>query len=193
MGKKGDTRRQQILDAARKLLLAQGPDGLVLRDLAERVGITHGNLQYYFRTRQALLLAIVDQEVVKYTENMKLAVAAASTKRGRLDAIIDSGLALLPTPETAIWHMLWSMAAHSAEVAQILKKENGLYEAALAKELKSVAPHMTAQRRTHVAKIIRALIDGFSIQMINEKADTPAMKALQCEMRSAVLAIVESE
>jgi AcrR family transcriptional regulator len=192
MGRKGEARRQQILDAARQILLEQGPDGLVLRDVAERLGITHGNLQYYFRTRQSLLVAIFDQEVAKYTENMKSAVAATSSKRGRLDAIIDSGLALLRTPETALWHMLWSMAGHSTEMAVILKKENDLYEASLAKELKSVAPHLTAQRRTHLAKIIRALLDGISIQLINEKADSATTKALQNEMKSAVLAIVEA-
>ena len=60
MGKKGDARRQQILDTAKALLLDGGPDRLALRDIAERLGITHGNLQYYFRTKQDLLVAIFD-------------------------------------------------------------------------------------------------------------------------------------
>jgi hypothetical protein len=106
---------------------------------------------------------------------MQVAVSRTSSKRGRLDAIIDSGLALLPNPETALWHMLWSMAGHSAQMARILKKENKLYEALLAKELRIVAPHLSARRRIHIAKLVRA------------------MKGLQSEMKSAVLAIVDGE
>jgi AcrR family transcriptional regulator len=98
MGRKGEARRQQILDVAKKMLLENGPHAFVLRDVAERLGITHGNLQYYFRTRHDLLVGIFDQELAKYTEGVKDAVTATSTKRGRLDAIIDSGLDVLLSP-----------------------------------------------------------------------------------------------
>ena len=91
MGNKGDAKRQRILDLAKEMLLKSGPDAFVLRDVAERLGITHGNLQYYFRTRQDLLMAIFDLEVAKYTDSMREAVAATTTRRGRLGAIIDSG------------------------------------------------------------------------------------------------------
>ena len=62
MGRKGDAKRQQILDTAKRILLDGGPEALVLRDVAERLDITHGNLQYYFRTKQELIVAIFDRE-----------------------------------------------------------------------------------------------------------------------------------
>ncbi|MFO0448106.1 MAG: TetR/AcrR family transcriptional regulator, partial [Pseudomonadota bacterium] len=164
MGRKGDARRQQILEAAKKILMESGPEAFVLRDIAEKIGITHGNLQYYFRTRHDLLVAIFDQEVEKYTNSMQESIAATSTRRGRLAAIIDSGLAVLRTPETALWRMIISMADHNEEVSAILKKENDLYEAVLAKELKQIAPKLSPQRRRHVAKIVRAMLDGLAVQ-----------------------------
>lgn len=193
MGKKGDARRQQILESAKKVLMESGPEAFVLRDIAEKIGITHGNLQYYFRTRQDLLVAIFDQEVAKYTDSMQQAVAATSTKRGRLAAIIDSGLEVLRTPETALWRMIISMADHSPEVSAILKKENDLYEAVLAKELKQIAPKMTAQRRRHIAKIIRALLDGLAVQLVHEDPGSADMKALQSEMKAAIFALVDQD
>ena len=193
MGKKGDSRRQQILDTAKQMLLEHGPDGFVLRDVAERLGITHGNLQYYFRTRKDLLVGIFDQEVAKYTEGMKDAVAATSTKRGRLAAIIDSGLSVLRSPETALWRMMMSMTDHNREMAAILKKENDLYEVVVSRELKQIAPQLSAQRRRHVAKIIHAILDGVGIQYVYEDPDSADMRALESEIKAAIYALVEVE
>lgn len=193
MGKKGDAKRQQILDAAKSILLKSGPDGLILREVAVQLGITHGNLQYYFRTRNDLLIAIFDNEVAKYTESMKEAVAATSTRRGRLAAIIDSGLTVLRSPDTALWRIMMSMADHSPEMATILKKENDLYEAVVAQELKQIAPKLSAQRRRHIAKIIHAILDGIGIQFVHDDPNSADMRALESEIKAAIFALVEAE
>ncbi len=193
MGRKGEAKRLEILTVAKKILLQKGPDGLVLRDVAEKLGITHGNLQFYFRTRHALLIAIFDVEVAKYTQGLKEAVSATSTRRGRLAAIIDSGLSELRSPDTALWRMAMSMADHSPEMAAILKKENDLYEAVVAQELKQIAPQLTAQRRRHIARIIHAILDGIGIQFVHEDPNSADMRALESEIKSAILALVEAE
>lgn len=193
MGKKGDAKRQQILDASKRMLLEQGPDAFALRDVAEKLGITHGNLQYYFRTRQDLFVAIFDQEVAKYTDGITEAVAATSTRRGRLAAIIDSGLKVLRAPETALWRMMVSMADHSPEMAAILRKENDLYQAVVVRELKQIAPRLSIQRRRHIAKIIHAILDGLGIQLMHEDSNSPDMRALESEITAAIFALVEAE
>lgn len=192
MGRKGDARRQQILDTAKELLLAGGPDGLVLRDIAERLGITHGNLQYYFRTKQDLLVAIFDREIVKYTDSLHQAVAATTTRRGRLGAIIDAGLAEIRSPDTALWRMAISMSDHSPDMAALLKKENDLYQRVVAKELKLVAPDLSPQRRRQIARIIQAILDGLAIQFAHENPDAPEMRALESEIKAALVALVEA-
>lgn len=193
MGRKGDAKRQEIVDAARKMLLKSGPDGLVLREVAEKLDITHGNLQYYYPTRNALLVAIFDQELAKYTDALKQGVASTSTRRGRLAAIIDSGLAMLRSKETALWRMLMAMADHNREIRAILKKENDLYEQVVAEELRTIAPRLVPQRRRHIAKIIHALIDGFGIQYAYEDPASADMRALESEIKAAIFALVESD
>lgn len=193
MGKKGESRRQQILDAARKTLLEEGPDAFVLRTIAEKIGITHGNLQYYFKTRHDLLVAIFEEEVAKYTESMHAAVAATSSKRGRLSAIIDSGFEQLRTPETALWRMIFSMADHSPEVAALLKRVNDHYESVLAEELKHIAPGLSAARRRHIAKIVHAMLDGLGVQLVHEDPNSADIRALQSEMKVAVVALVDAD
>lgn len=193
MGRKGDERRLQILGMAKQMLLDGGSSSFVLRDVAERLDITHGNLQYYFRTKQDLLVAIFDEELAKYTDAMKNAVASTTTKRGRLAAIIDSGLQVLRSPETALWRTMISMADHSKEMAAILKKENDLYEAAVTKELKQIAPELSPQRRRHIAKIIHALLDGLAIQLGLEDPNSADIRALESEIRALIVNLIETE
>ncbi len=192
MGRKGEAKRQQILDTAKQMLLDRGVEAFVLRDVAERLGITHGNLQYYFRTKQDLMVAIFDQEIAKYTDSLQHAVAATTTRRGRLGAIIDAGLKELRSPDTALWRMVMSMADHSKDMAALLKKENDLYQSAVAKELKQAAPHLTPQRRRQIARIIQAILDGLGIQFVHEDPDSAEMRALESEIKAAIVALVDA-
>jgi AcrR family transcriptional regulator len=193
MGRKGEAKRQQILDTAKQMLLEGGVDAFVLRDVAERLQITHGNLQYYFRTKQDLLVAIFDLELAKYADSLQDAVAATTTRRGRLGAIIDAGLKELRSPDTALWRMVMSMADHSPDMAALLKKENDLYRSVVAKELKQIAPNLSTQRRKQIARIIQAILDGLGIQFVHEDPDSAEMRALESEIKAAIVALVEAE
>ena len=192
-GSKGQIRRQQIIDAAKQALIEGGSNSLVLRDVADQIGITHGNLQYYFPTKNDLLIAIFDQAVEKYTESMKVAVSETSTRRGRLDAIIDAGIAELKSPETALWRMMMSLADHNPDMASILKKENDLYEQVVAEELKLISPNLSIQRRRHIARIIHAILDGLGVQFSYEDAGGSEMRALANEIKIALFAVLEAE
>ena len=191
-GTKGQKRRQQIIDAAKQALIEGGANSLVLRDVADQIGITHGNLQYYFPTKNDLLIAIFDQAVEKYTESMKVAVSETSTRKGRLDAIIDAGIAELKAPETALWRMMMSLADHNPDMASILKKENDLYEQVVAEELELISPELSLQRRRHIARIIHAILDGLGIQFSYEDAEGPEMRALASEIKVALFAMLEA-
>ena len=191
-GTKGQKRRQQIIDAAKQALIEGGANSLVLRDVADQIGITHGNLQYYFPTKNDLLIAIFDQAVEKYTESMKVAVSETSTSKGRLDAIIDAGIAELKAPETALWRMMMSLADHNPDMASILKKENDLYEQVVAEELALISPDLSLQRRRHIARIIHAILDGLGIQFSYEDAESPEMRALASEIKIALFAMLQA-
>lgn len=56
---KGGRRREQILSAAVELFGEVGYRGTSLRDIAQRVGITHPGLLYHFHSKQELLGAVL--------------------------------------------------------------------------------------------------------------------------------------
>jgi len=190
---KGQKRRRQIISMSKQVLISEGYNGLVLRDIAERIGITHGNLQYYFSTKNDLLMAIFDEEIESYTKSMKEAVSATSSKKGRLNAIVDAGIKEMERPEAALWRMMMSLSDHSPEMASILKKENDQYGEELVKELEIVSPDLSIKRRQHIAWIIQTILDGYGIKLAYEKIDSPEMQALASEIKVALMLIIEAE
>src|ERR1700740_208602 len=53
-------RRLEIVQAAYRTLAEKGFEGLRMRDIAQRAGIDHSTLHYYFTGKEALIDAIVD-------------------------------------------------------------------------------------------------------------------------------------
>src|SRR6266508_4261040 len=51
----------KILDAALELVDATGPDGLTMRRLADRLGVTATAIYHYFDGREAILEALLDR------------------------------------------------------------------------------------------------------------------------------------
>lgn len=51
--------RQEILDAARELFNERGFNGVSTRDIADKLGISKGNLTYHFKKKEDIIEAIV--------------------------------------------------------------------------------------------------------------------------------------
>lgn len=89
------SKENQILDCALKLLIETGDAGLTLRKLADRAGMRLSNVQYYFKSRDEVLVAMVSRYFDKCTENLvRLTDASdAKTQRDRMRFLVRSGLA----------------------------------------------------------------------------------------------------
>jgi len=63
--RKGAERIAEIVRAGSEILLEEGFSSVTKRRVAKRLGIAHGNVGYYFPTREALWRAVVDYELSK--------------------------------------------------------------------------------------------------------------------------------
>lgn len=68
----GDRRRHDLLEAAYTLVGRKGLEGLRTRDIAAGAGVNVATLHYYFGTKEALLVALVEHT------NSKFAASAAA-------------------------------------------------------------------------------------------------------------------
>ena len=60
--------RDQILDAAARLILLRGYHGTSLDDVLRESGVGKGNFYYYFRSKEDLGFAIIDRVVERFLE-----------------------------------------------------------------------------------------------------------------------------
>lgn len=102
MQEKGFERTQVILAVAQTLLAQQGYAGLSMRAVAQQVGISLGNLQHYYPSKEklveALLIHILDGfqlRVAEMTDRMQ-----SASQFERFKALIDQVLIEIRQPDT---------------------------------------------------------------------------------------------
>jgi AcrR family transcriptional regulator len=66
--RKGAERIHEIVKAGADLLLEEGFSSLTKRRIAKRLNMSHGNVSYYFPTRESLWHAVIDFELREYYE-----------------------------------------------------------------------------------------------------------------------------
>ena len=59
--------RQKVLDAARRIVETRGAGHLTFETLAEESGVTRGGITYHFRTKQELLKALIEADLVDWS------------------------------------------------------------------------------------------------------------------------------
>lgn len=71
ISKDPETRRQEIMDAARELFRSQGYDKTSIEDIVKEVNVAKGLFYYYFPKKEAILSAIADQFIDEVNEEFK--------------------------------------------------------------------------------------------------------------------------
>ena len=86
----GDTAsRQRVLDAAIQCILEQGLYRASSNAIAEQAGLSWGVIQYYFGTREALMLAVLQEGSRRLTEAVQDAGITGSTLTERVESYME--------------------------------------------------------------------------------------------------------
>lgn len=65
-------KRRQIVEGARQIFLARGFDAASMNDIAKAAGVSKGTLYVYFKDKEQLFAAIVQQECASHAEGVFL-------------------------------------------------------------------------------------------------------------------------
>ncbi len=98
MARPRDISKEEILNAARRLLQTRGCNGFSIRDVSEEVGITTASLHYHFPTKARLIAEVLRQDGARMHERMAAIEGEADTFVGRLDLIRRHFLAAQDEP-----------------------------------------------------------------------------------------------
>ena len=84
-----------LLDGARAIVAEQGPDGLTLAGLARSVGLSRPALYEYFRSRDDLVAAMVEDEMPGWAEQISSRVAAGGDLAAQVEGFVRAQMELM--------------------------------------------------------------------------------------------------
>jgi TetR/AcrR family transcriptional regulator, transcriptional repressor of bet genes len=86
-------RRAEIVDGLQTVMALQGYEAASVAEVAKAAGLTTGLVHYHFKSKQEILLALIDRLGQAVEDRAGPRVAKAATPRAKLDALLDVHLA----------------------------------------------------------------------------------------------------
>jgi AcrR family transcriptional regulator len=85
----GSDTRQRVVDAAIDCILERGFYRASSNAIAEQAGLTWGVIQYHFGTREALMLAVLEEAYRRLTDTLSTAEITGRTVTERVEQLFD--------------------------------------------------------------------------------------------------------
>ncbi|WP_129338438.1 TetR/AcrR family transcriptional regulator [Cellulomonas endophytica] len=182
---KGRARRRQIIAAAAELYGEVGYRSASLREVAARAGLSHPGLLHHFGTKEALLLAVLEQrdeeDTAAFVEGRRGVAALAGIvdiveRNTRRPAIVEL-FCVLSAEATAVDHPAhaWFRQRYGTVLAAAA---TAYREAAEDGRLRAEVDPEDAARR------LVALMDGLQVQFLYDRDGTDMVARLRAELQS---------
>lgn len=164
-GQKGEHRRAEILAAARRLLVDEGYDRFVLRDIAARVGVMLGNLQYYYATRDDLLEALIRAEFAANQAEIAAIATGPGDADTRLAAITRHLIAVWARDGGRVYAVMSFLALHHDRFRALHREIYAAFYESLLPILRELRPRTSRAELLETARLVTTVIDGALVQL----------------------------
>lgn len=190
---KGTIRRSQILKIAHRSFVDGGYAGLSMRDVARQCDINLKNLQYYFRTKEDLFIAIARDAFEETVFGLSKLVDTTGNSSGKIFALEEIIFDAWGVKTSSIWLHLYSMANHSKKLRDLKIELYQKFYLEIGALLKNVYPDADKKAIYNAARILTALMDGVALARIPGKGDPLDFKSLEEEIKKVSVLIVKNE
>lgn len=136
-----------------------------LRNVAQQMGISHGNLTYYFPNKEDLLSAVIESMLKRNEEEFQAAAASfPDDPKSRITAffIYLINEAKRPNIEN-FFFQLWALASHNEIVAELRDKVYRHYLAQVLIHLELIHPEEDSMCLKNKALILMGLLEGMYV------------------------------
>jgi len=162
--RRGEATRASVLDVARSVLTDEGLDHFVVREIAARAGITLGNLQYYFATRDDLLEAVIRAEFDRDLATFCREIGNRSTPTEELAGISRRLVENWCTGGGSVFAALSLLAYHDARFAHLNAEIYATFYAELGALIRRIDPAASDEEVAGRTVLVTALLDGVAMQ-----------------------------
>jgi AcrR family transcriptional regulator len=162
---KGQLTALSILLAAEKLLIDEGYHNFSLRKVAASAGLTLGNLQYYFPTKDSLIKAMLDNCIQRYLDRFEQVRAqAGEDPEKQFRALLSEIIRDLNSRNTTVFFPeLWSLANHDDHALDFMDAMYDQYRAVLVEVMGALNPELTPAQLRRLAVFISSSIEGHTM------------------------------
>jgi AcrR family transcriptional regulator len=181
-----ETRRQQILDAACERVRQSGFHGASMAEIAKAAGLSVGQIYRYFENKEAIIAAIVAQDLAEMRDKFAEMEKQPGTLRDSIDDHLPEAIDKCFDPRRAALALeVVAEAARNPKVAAIVRsadeQERALARAMMERDRKSEWSEAEFQAR---CEVVGLLFDGLLLRGVNH----PDLDrdALTCVLRSTV-------
>jgi AcrR family transcriptional regulator len=126
-------RREQILDAAYHVAALHGLQGMRIQEVAERAGVSHGLVLFYFKSKRGLLLALLDWLLATTTVlHLRPEIERRTAPSERLLALLHQEMDRLASEPQRIrlTFDFWTAGIRDAEIRSRIRTEFERYRVA---------------------------------------------------------------
>lgn len=89
--KKPEERRREIVSTSRSLFLNQGYENTTMQDVMTKLQIAKGTTYHYFKSKEELLEAVVDDMVAEYVGVVERALQSGGNALDKMKVLISAG------------------------------------------------------------------------------------------------------
>lgn len=159
--------RQALIDATATCLVEEGYAALTTRRVAELAGVAQSTLMHHFETREALLVAAVEQLAMRLAEEALDEIDLAALHRPeRREAVLDQAWREFTSPQALAAAQLWIAAWSEPELAETLRDLEQRIEAILAVTAAALFPeHAEDPRFPALIAAAVAMIQGLVMEI----------------------------
>jgi AcrR family transcriptional regulator len=186
-----DTARRIVL-AARELLMREGYAQFSMRNVAARTGLHLANVQYYYRTREDLVRALLEDTGERYRATYEELRAKAPVDRvARFRAIVEFNLKDIATAETRryfiqLWALLTEIDGRAGHFMDDLYAIDIQQLSGCIAELVPDTEPAEARRR---ASLLAAMIEGMVVVRTAHSRNATELKKLMARAQGMAMQI----
>jgi AcrR family transcriptional regulator len=174
------SKEQSIIAQVREILLTDGYASLSLRRVAEACSMSLGNLQYYFPTRESLVIAFVRHWILleaRQRERLKARNLGARQLAAQwVDDLFDY---LVGNLHGSVLAELWAMALHDVTAREELHAWYDEERAYYSGVLRDINPGLSARDAQQRVRLIEALVEGLIPQVNGANLGPSELKGLR--------------
>ena len=168
---KGQNTALIFLTAAETLLIEEGYHNLSMRRVAATAGLTLGNLQYYFPSKDELIKALLENCIQRYLNMFdQIRANAGADPERQFESLIGEILRDLNTKNTTVFFPeVWSLANHDENATRALDAMYERYRLILIEVIGLINPALNSEQLKRLALFISASMEGHTIFIGHDK------------------------